>query len=98
MRLAELGAGAADFGTFATQMFVVRRLPGHEIGRGDADLGTVQKGHEVVLFGMLGAPVQNVGNRLRAGAVTIQAILNARRHIHHWLSPRLNSDKRNNDL
>jgi hypothetical protein len=32
--------------------------------------------------------VQNVGNRLRAGAVTIQAILNARRHIHRWLSLR----------
>lgn len=88
MRLAELGAGAADFGTFATQMFVVRRLPGHEVGCRDANLGTVQKGYKVVLLGMLGAPVQNVGNRLRAGAVTIQAILNARRHIHRWLSLR----------
>lgn len=67
MLLAELGAGAADFGAFATQVFVVRRLPGYEVGRRDADLGTVEKGHKVALLGMLGGPVQNVGHRLGAG-------------------------------
>lgn len=76
------GTRFADFGADAAGALVEGRLPDHEVGTHQADLGTIRQQALVVGRGMLAAHPEAMKRCLQAASVTIKAVLNALSHVH----------------
>lgn len=88
MRFAQHGTAFADVGAFATDMRVMRRGSGHEVGAGYTNLPTVEQGNKVrLLIVTLADPaMQQMDDRFGASSVAIQAKLDMGGHFHRRVS------------
>jgi hypothetical protein len=83
---AVLGTRFANFGADAAGALMEGRVPDHEIGAGQANLGAICQQPLVVGRGVLAAHPEVVNRRLQAGPMAIKAVLNALLHIHGGVS------------
>jgi hypothetical protein len=93
---AQRSASIANFGTFSTQVRMMRRPTTHEIGRDRANLSTVEQRNKMLCFGMMSTSVKHMGNSFRAYLVALQTILQAVGkcivHLFHVVSPKNQSE------